>query len=151
MIDISKLQEGKETDALIATHIFGFFQAPWRGEEGHWWGKSPGDPEQNIYAEALLPIRLPGSSVDSHDGLPRFSSDIAAAMSLFQHLRESGKWCCLKIEADYNFVWDVKLTPAQDDPDDGEYVHEPTIIIGGQGELPLAICKAAILAEEGIA
>jgi len=72
--------------------------------------------------------------------IPPYSTDIAAAMRVFQHLRQSGRWCCLVIESDHHYVWGVHLTPA------GDSDHLPIIHSGSCESLPLAICRAALKA-----
>jgi hypothetical protein len=50
---------------------------------------------------------------------PDFMHNIALSMRLWMKLRESGRFCCLKIDSDYKLIDATK-----EDPDDG---HEPTI------------------------
>jgi hypothetical protein len=53
---------------------------------------------------------------------------------LLEAIRHSHNWCCITIDSDYCYVWDMMLTPAQGwgkdaDPD---YVHE--IAVKAQGD-----------------
>jgi hypothetical protein len=80
-----------------------------------------------------------------------YSTDLLAAMTVFDKLRNSDKYCCLTIYSDYHYCWKIALTKAHDlhykEPD---YKHEPSVVVDGQDELPEAICLAALIAAETI-
>ena len=76
-------------------------------------------------------------SSSSSPRIPPYSMDIAAAMEVFQHLRESARWCYLVIDS-HGDDWGVHLTPAEDN---GLIIHS-----GSCESLPLAICRAALKA-----
>jgi hypothetical protein len=78
--------------------------------------------------------------------LPFYSTNIHSAMEVFTKLRNSGKWCCLKIDSDYNFIWYVKLTRTE--LKDENPNHDTTIWEQDEESLPLAICRAALKAVE---
>lgn len=70
---------------------------------------------------------------------PNYSTDIKYAWEVWEKLRQSGKWCCLKISSDYSFVYDIILTESElsgNNPD-----HKPTIVITTEN-----ICKGICLA-----
>jgi len=58
--------------------------------------------------------------------------EVTAALAKFQKLRESGFWCCLEINCDYDYVTTISLTPsgfAKGKRYDKEDKHEPSIIV----------------------
>lgn len=50
---------------------------------------------------------------------------------LLEAIRGSGLFCCIKINSDYNYIWEMSLTPSGYTPGKGfdlsEDKHEPTI------------------------
>lgn len=64
---------------------------------------------------------------------------IEHAMLVFEEIRKTGRYCCLKMSSDYHYVWDVILIEGEQ-PDDK---HEPTIVTTDEN-LCRAICKAAL-------
>jgi hypothetical protein len=115
---INNLQAGPETDRLIAHHIFG------QNVDGIW---------IQGFRDAQ-PISLaPGSvfPVDSHWSYPHtedYSTDIAAAMLVFDKLKDQDKFA--------NIVWNSYHKTY------GVTLNNRT---GNDIELPLAICKTALI------
>lgn len=66
------------------------------------------------------------------------SESIRDAMSVFDKLRYSGKWCCLNIHVDHGYSYRIDLTPANASE------HKPISVSGFQHDLRKAICIAAL-------
>ena len=69
-----------------------------------------------------------------------YSTDMNYAWEVFEELRNSGKYCCLTIKSDYNYVYDVDLILSELL---GNILHKRTIHITNEN-LPFAICLAAL-------
>lgn len=74
--------------------------------------------------------------------LPDYCNDIASAMEVFEHLRNSHDWCCLKIDSDYMYQWSVSLTPGYTHRLDND-PHIAVIHVSDES-LPRAICHLAL-------
>ncbi len=61
-----------------------------------------------------------------------------ASSDMIEELRESGMWCCVKLDSDYMYVWDVILYEAHP-RNDG---HKPTIKSGSKKDLNDAVKSA---------
>lgn len=44
-----------------------------------------------------------------HAGVGRDDYDILESMKKLQEMRESDEFCCIKIDSDYHFVWDISF------------------------------------------
>lgn len=64
--------------------------------------------------------------------------EMTGAMALFEILRRDGRWCCLDIQSNYHYLWNVRLTPA--------FPHDAAVCVYDEA-LPVAICRAALLAD----
>lgn len=83
------------------------------------------------------------------DELPNFSYDVDKALRIaWQHLRESGEYCCLTIGSDHDYCWRLSLTRSSRSEDDK---HEPSVsidgIAGGPEGLAFGICLAFLKAK----
>lgn len=120
------MRPGSKLDATIARKVMG-----WRSY-GDQWAIGP-KPKDRIKKKSLW----------------RPSRDLKAAMEVFDHLRGSGNWCCLKISSDYNYSWELSLTRAEHldrlDKKSPNPQHKPQIFSQAKF-LPFAICKLAIRA-----
>lgn len=134
------MNAGQELDILIAEKVMGLEVV--KTEYGKIKKRtvcSIGEPNYHDYSGDL----------QLSNPLPSYSEDLAAAMEVFQKLRESHKYCCLKIVSDYNYVWSISLTKVQPWPRDKDaegndpYKHEPSVYVTEES-LPLAICLAAL-------
>lgn len=65
---------------------------------------------------------------------------------MIEELRNSGRWCCVKIMSDYNYVWDVVLYEAYPRNDE----HKPTIRSGSHEDLNDAVVSAYKKAQEHV-
>lgn len=139
------MRESRDLDAKISEVVFGkpVVKKTW-GDQNQFASYTIGEP--NYCYTSDCPEGFLTNSV------PHYSSEIADAMEVFEHLRQSGKWCCLKISSDYAYVWDVILV--QSSLSKGwqpgvteEPAHEPTVVVSSE-YLPLAICLAALKASE---
>lgn len=77
---------------------------------------------------------------------PKYSTNITEAMKIIDKLRNSGEFCCLKMDSDYHYLWTVSLTYSEDLRPNGRgsnSVHTTDIIINHES-LPMAICLAAL-------
>lgn len=92
---------------------------------------------------ALIFYKKPGEK-EEHV-LPLFSTSDQAAFELFKLLRESGRFCCLRIDSDYHYVWSVRLNACRlfFEKDDDDVAHRPDVIVEGSG-FPYVMCLAAI-------
>ncbi|HNC58751.1 MAG TPA: hypothetical protein PLP33_25210 [Leptospiraceae bacterium] len=72
-------------------------------------------------------------------GNPKYSTDLAAAGKLLDYLRNTKKFCCLKLSSDYNYIYDFELWLAENDHSTGM-----PDIVGSDQCAPMAICKAAL-------
>ena len=111
---------GTKSGAKNSTHVYYTIEEPW-------WGDFAGDMQ-------LM------------NAVPCYSTDIAAAMEVFQYLRDSGKWCCLNILSDYKYCWTVSLK----EETIGTFNPPHRVVISVDDEsLPVAICRAALKACDG--
>lgn len=117
-MNVMELQAGRELDALVAEKVLGL--------------------DVDRIPDSFWCIGQDGTAFR----IPDYSTDIAAAMMVWQHLRQSGRWCCLTIRSDYDLCWRVELVH------DNSAHDRPTIVLDGEDSLPLAICRAALLAAE---
>lgn len=143
MLDKATLPAGRKLDALIAERVMGWQTIQYEEWPGSfvpmlWWPEGPSPQGRDL--DRLEDGRW------APWGLPAYSTDLAAAMAVWQHLRDSGRWCCLDIGSDYNFCWTLKLTPAPPVPEPEGWKHEPAVIVDGEESLPLAICCVALMA-----
>jgi hypothetical protein len=75
--------------------------------------------------------------------VPNYYADLNLLFEVVEKLRQSGRWCCISIYSDYDFIWQVRFTASADD-DTTE--HKPSVEISGH-DLPASImeaCKAAV-------
>lgn len=82
---------------------------------------------------------------------PHYSTVGGDVLKALEWLRQSYKWCCIEISSDHGYVWDIRLTPAQDYSDpkqDKKYRHKPTIFTPSWEAMPMAICEVVLLAAE---
>ena len=69
-----------------------------------------------------------------------------ASQDKLKKIRDSGLFCCIDIKSDYNYVWDIYLTPAEQTiklPDGtfGNSPHEVKYKSGSYSDLNKAIDK----------
>lgn len=89
----TEIAAGPDLDAEIARRVFGFWLA--RHPDGlmdgdeYWWTEHPTTDGSWCYASVALP-RLMGPNVRYRDGLPKFSTDIAAAWAVVERCTEIG-------------------------------------------------------------
>lgn len=162
---MKEMQAGREMDALVAERVMGWFWIRYNGSvESTCEGKIEaflanqenwvplfgggvvhrGRQPKYILDDGKYPRRGGG-----HGSVPCYSTDIAAALTVWQKLRESGVWCCLQIGSDYHYCWDVRLTRAN--LDEGAE-HKPEVSLtfeGGLDALAHGICLAALAALGG--
>ena len=136
-MNIDEMPAGPEIDALVAERVMG-----WEVKRTSETFGLSGDPLPALYFD-------PGSGEKCwRENGKRFwqewrpSEDVAAAFEVVEELRQSGDWCCLVIDSDYNFLWTVRLTPSSVGSK-----HEPTIVTMDES-LPLAIVRAVLAAVE---
>lgn len=60
---------------------------------------------------------------------------------LFKHLRNTMKYCCIKLSSDYNYVWVATFIRADDEN------HEPCAYANNEESGPKAFAVAALVAE----
>lgn len=125
------LTDQQELDNRVAVSVMGLRTELVAGEEF-------AGPYYRVLDAAGLPVRvlyIPGSLGDMP--VARYCASIIPAMEVMEKLRESGKFCCLNMQSDYHYMWDVTLTRASLTP------HEISIIATDES-LPMAICLAAL-------
>jgi ABA sandwich protein len=147
--EIDKLEPGRELDALVAEKVMGWL----------WCIQACGDisrPGQYEWSRFLAPPANAAAWRDIWNGKteaiieerPRFamgfSTDIAAAWLVVEKMRQTKRFCCLKLHSDFDFVYSFSLTLyTQRYQDCGR--HEPDFIAQAQ-TAPLAVCRAALKA-----
>jgi hypothetical protein len=139
--DIERMGAGEKMNEAIARRVMNLIPCDQWQEMNFGSAGGPGLIKQcdheNCYPSNSLPSI--GGTVG---GCPPYSTEIGAAMTVFQRLRESDAWCCLTIKSDHAYVWDVHLTPSNWED---TFSHEPAVKVTST-LLPLAICRAALLA-----
>lgn len=140
------MEAGRELDELIAQKVMGM--VPCDQWETFNFGSAGGPalakrcdhPSDTCYPTTVL-----SSVAGPVGGCPAFSRDVEAAWRVWGRLRSSGRWCCLDIKSDFDFVYRIELTPYGPGTA-GEHV--PSVVVDGVEEAPLAICLAALKAVE---
>jgi hypothetical protein len=128
--DVMKMVAGKELNILITEKVFKHKPCnDWTPTGAPFYGMQMPMPCSK-HPKGCYPKGYP----------TEYSENITAAMGLFDYLRNTGKYCCLEIYSDYNYCWKVSLTKSELNEE-----HKPTIVVDGEENLPLAICKAALL------
>lgn len=135
MADYSTIEAGRELDNLIAEKIFPSDQF------NHAFSSDTGEC---IDCGAAMDKVLTGGP--KYCFVPAFSIDIKAAFEVFEKIRASCKWCCLRIYSDHDYHWYVSFVPSN--YDEVCDPHEPTVKADSYS-LPHAICLAALKAVEG--
>ena len=135
MMDIDKLEAGRELDALVAEKVMG-----WREDAYHYWA-DPGGGDETFWVVA--------GSTEDHPGNRAWcpSTDISAAWGVVEHVRRMHP----------ARVWFELYAPRGDLPwtavfftrclewEDSMYEMGSDRIIPSSGkEAPLAICRAAL-------
>jgi len=92
------VKAGRKMDALVVEEVMGW---------------QPATVHSSLFKPGASPnypgYRLPDGTAKHGGDIPSYSTDIAAAMQVWEKLRESSKWCCLNISSDYNYVYDIFL------------------------------------------
>lgn len=119
---------GRELDAMIAEKVFGwsaFDRSPWRGEFAFAdiTLVRPGRPQPRSIADVFANVQAP----------PKYSTDIASAFSVVEKMRERGLTVHMDTLGFMPGPWRVWLLTEECDR-----------VADGEGELPLAICLAAL-------
>ena len=139
---MSELGAGRELDALVAVAIFGWPERVYITDERH-------DPARPIYAwkechrkhgeEETCECAWLCGQHEFYEA-PRYSTDIAAAWSVVEKMREypDARFRTLRLVA-YSYS---RTYASFDSMDEGEDWHEAN----GEHATPLAICKAALAA-----
>jgi hypothetical protein len=139
-LDPAELQAGSELDAEIARRVFGFWYTEEEGWGPQWWGPHPVTPDVRAYAACTRSCEhLGGDSIDSRNGLPRFSTDIAAAWLIVEAIPS----CCFRIDREKaaGIRYDATIIMDGEQPyDHGRQIHATA------STAPLAICRAALSA-----
>lgn len=142
----------RELDALIAVRVMGFWF-----EDEHWWTKHR-DGGSRAYATAYLNLWGPSYR---YDGLPKFSTDIAAAWAVVEKLAHhaihgSSSGLALKLDSitrvDDDVRWWAQFTPIvwMASAESGETPPAPRNVQEWHETAPLAICRAALKAVASI-
>ena|ERR1035437_8230779 len=143
------MNPGRELDAEVAKKVLGLeVVKTTRGKNKQRFCYTIGEP--SYYDEA--------GEMKLDNPLPSYSEEIGPAMEVFEYLRKSHKWCCLKIRSDYCYNWEIVLTEAEPWPTgkerfDGKgglvgvtpYAHVGKLMASSES-LPEAICLAALKA-----
>lgn len=142
---------GPELDTLVATEVLG-----WRERLGYW--TMPGRREWTLagYLAVEPSFERDPDTFDTYQSPPatagseRFapSTNISHAMLVWDHLRGSGRWCCLDISSDYDFFYRIELRLSEPPPGYDSPSHEPAVVTDDIESLPHAICLAALKAVE---
>ena len=66
-----------------------------------------------------------------------YSTSITAAMTVIDFWRNTGKFCCIELSSDYNYVWDVFWVKENISDTDS---HSKQSLGYSVKELPMAIC-----------
>jgi hypothetical protein len=133
--EIMKLEAGRELDALVAEHVMGWV---WRDT----WNN-----DGTLSATWLRPenvfnygVRVKAGEVSYLAGLPRYSTDIAAAWQVVGKLQSPPDECFFEITMtptiphNGGHCWHTRIG--------GFFAHAPTA--------PLSICRAALLVAFGL-
>jgi len=131
------MKAGRDLDVIVAEKFMGW---------------QPATVYSSLFKRGASPnypgYRLPDGTAKHGCDIPSYSTDIAAAMQVWEKLRNSFKWCCLNISSDYHYVYDIFLTPTQPwgkaTKSDKPYIHKPTIKVLCVESLPYGICLAAL-------
>lgn len=125
-------EAGRALDSLVAERVMGFWF-----EDGEWWTRHA-NGHSRAYATAYLNIWGPNYS---YDGLPKFSTDIAAAWAVVEKLERAGPR--------HSYWWSLE-TKWRDDDSYVVRVFEGSVEIarGQAPTMPEAICRAALAAME---
>ncbi len=73
------------------------------------------------------------------------------AFRQFYELGKSGKWCCLNISFDYNYVLDITLVEAErnkKNPKHGPTIHVSTCELDSIADIIVLLDKAIVAAKE---
>jgi hypothetical protein len=131
------LERGRDLDKLVAQEVL-----EWKvQEEQAAFACKPMEDSCRGFPPPFIICKVP-DGVDRV--LPLFSTSDQAALDLFKMLRADGRFCCLRIDSDYNIHWDVSITickafsPALDDEG-----HLPDVIVSNDS-FPKAMCLAAL-------
>lgn len=128
--EIEQMQAGYDLDALIYAEVFGkmAFRA-----EGRWEFTNERDyldkGEAYYLGEHQEIIRL-----------PRYSTDMSAAYTVIEKLHEMGAWISISILPNYK-TWDVRGILNERESNEIRFINHDE-------SLPLAICRAALLARQ---
>jgi hypothetical protein len=126
-----EMDSERKIDKLIAEKVFGQSVVITRwGKQRQYGCISVG--ETDYYDDA-------GEMILSN-GVPCYSTDITAAMEVFNHIRDSGKFCCLQILSDFNHNWEIRLAQ---EIETTEPPHTYKLYASGES-LPRVICEAAL-------
>lgn len=137
--EISDLGDG-ELSCAVAERVMG-----WRRERSTMHGKP-----QYVWIDQHGNTRSIYCGCDE-DFTP--STSIDDAMAVWEYLRHSDQWCCLSIGSDHGYCWRLYLTPTatDDEEENGTYEHKAVICTDGESNLPRAICRAALMAQDYLA
>lgn len=113
------LMTDEELTKLAAQEIMGWRKGKW----GSYWSASDG---REIHQSLWNPL-----------------SQLERAFELLETLRRTDKWCCITINSDYHYVWDVSFTRCTA-LNEG-LKHEPQFQVTEE-ELPRAITMACLYA-----
>jgi len=126
----SEVKAGRELDRLVAEKVLG-----WRCDLWHHLNKGLQwcwlDANNNVIAFA----GIKGDGVSENDALPHFSTNIADAWQIVEHLKNTLSWVSLWAEHDA----DYKCNAFDDNPDSVAGYR------ASANTAPLAICRCALL------
>jgi len=74
--------------------------------------------------------------------VPSYSTEISAAWSVLEKLRQGFRWCCIDIHSNFHYQWTVSLIRN----DESENATHTPLITESAESAPSAICAAALRA-----